>query len=568
MRVTKQKLATKVHNTGVDTFSTSKHSFLNRIKFWKTYHPKSLNSLCEGCCSWKARLDPDVQIRSPTGDKVSEERANRLVTPSTVQERAVHDGVQSMITPSERSTSASAPIPISILNITRQSCCYSRRGRENQHDGNIGLDVKNAAFLSASVVSEDSLVNITVEDSPVLSHHFLKSDESLPEDDRSPSPERGYLPIYEDLEDVSDFELSRLGLRCSGLSPDLLNVLNKMPSLIRPGLCYLPGVDLEAELKRAMESSLPQPEVEPETPSFPATLASDRHESEGEGSETSLAEYFGRTRTSLPSNDGDSAPSHSFHIEKPYSHLGSDFVDVEDYLVEPSASFPEPTYPALDSSATTEDFGFKPTCEYMRGAWARTSYLQSPEDSPATSRTWRDISPSRLQSLSHDLGCESNFRPKLEVLMFLERCQSPQPDPALSFARCRPIPGSCFQRLPSPSLSQSTTASDSTSSLHLRGGGDPGRFSLFRSVGSGKLVGNVERGKKLLNKQVSSCDLVGGWGRNGTWRELCAKMEKRVEKRKELEKIEAEKEVEEGEGGFKGLVAKAKGLVGMGGKER
>jgi hypothetical protein len=347
-----------------------------------------------------------------------------------------------------------------------------------------------------------------------------------------------------------------------------LNVLNKLTSLIRPGLCCPPGVDLEAELKRAMESSLPRPEVEPETPSSPATPASDRPESDGEGSETSLAESFSRTRTSLPSNDGDSAPSHSFHIEKPYSHLGSDFVDVEDYLVEPSASFPEPTYPALDSSATTEDFGFKPTCEYMPGAWPGTSYLQSPEDSPATSRTWRDISPSRLQSLSHDLGCESNFfRPKLEVLMFLERGRSPQSDPALSFARCRPIPGSYFQRLPSPSLSQSTTASNSTSSIHLRGGGDPGRLSLFRSVGSGKLVGSVERGKKLLNEQVSGCDLVGGWGRNGTWRELCEKMEKRVEKRKELEKIEAEEEAEEGEGGFKALLAKAKGLFGMGGKE-
>ena len=93
------------------------------------------------------------------------------------------------------------------------------------------------------------------------------------------------------------------------------------------------------------------------------------------------------------------------------------------------------------------------------------------------------------------------------------------------------------------------TGSDSTTSLHLRGGGNPDRFSLFRPVGKGKLVGNIERGKKLLNEQVSDCYFAGGWGRSGTWRELCEKMEKRVEKRKEIEKTDAEKEGESaGEG--------------------
>jgi len=407
--------------------------------------------------------------------------------------------------------------------------------------------------LNESVISEDSLVNTTFEDSPVLpSLHFSNSGESLPEAGQSPSSEKGCLPNYKDLENVTELELSPLGLRCSGLFPGFLHVPNDMTCLMGLEICCLPGVNLGAELKGAMESSLPPPEVESKTPSSPAVATSDTLENSGEGSGISLAESFSRTRMSFCSSDGNSAPSHSFHIKKPFSHLGSDFVDVEDYLVEPSAGFLERPYPALDSSATSEDFGFRPTCESMPDKWPDSSHLQLPED------------PSAIP----DSVCLSNsFRPKPEVLKFLECPLSPQPDRSLSFARCRPIPGSYFQRLLSPSPSQSTAVSDSTKSLHLRGGGEPENFSLFRSLGSGKLVGNVERGKVLLNEKVGGCDLAGGWGRNGTWRELCEKMEKRVEKRKELEKIEVEKEAEESEGGFKALLAKAKSWFGKGGDE-
>jgi hypothetical protein len=167
------------------------------------------------------------------------------------------------------------------------------------------------------------------------SHHFLKSDVSLPEDGQSPSPESGCVPIYEDLEDMSDLKLSPLALRCSGLCSGLLNVPIDMTFLAGPEPRRRPGVDLE--------SSLPRLELEPKIASSPAAPTSETLENNGEGSEISLPESFSRTGTSLSSNYGNPAPSQSLHIEKPYARLGPDFVDVEDYLVEPSSSFPEPT---------------------------------------------------------------------------------------------------------------------------------------------------------------------------------------------------------------------------------
>jgi len=74
----------------------------------------------------------------------------------------------------------------------------------------------------------------------------------------------------------------------------------------------------------------------------------------------------------------------------------------------------------------------------------------------------------------------------------------------------------------------------------MRGGGEPVRFSLFRSVGQGKIKGNAERGKLLLDKQVTGFEMVGGWGKHGTWREFVETMEKRRMKRKEIDGIEEE----------------------------
>jgi hypothetical protein len=79
-------------------------------------------------------------------------------------------------------------------------------------------------------------------------------------------------------------------------------------------------------------------------------------------------------------------------------------------------------------------------------------------------------------------------------------------------------------------------------------------------------VGNVERGKKVLDEPASGTYIIGYWGRNEAWRDFCVKMEKRVEQRKkieslevEIEKLKAEKASEGGVGMFKEMAANVKG---------
>jgi hypothetical protein len=472
-----------------------------------------------------------------------------------------------MMAASETSIPRSAPIPIPGRTKPSHRCC-SQRGRENQQDGNIGLEVKDTAFLNTASVSEESVVKITIEDSPVLSlssHHFSKTEDPRPKYGQLPSPECDRFPPRE--EERSDLELATAGLHCTELSTENVPVPNDVNSLISFEIICPPGMDLEAELKDAMDSSLPHPEVEPETTSSTAAPVLETSTGKGEGSKISLTESFSRTRSSLSSIDGHSAPSHSFHIEKPNSHLGSDFVDVEEYLINPSDSFPHLPYPALDSSAMTEDFWFRPTCEWMPGPW--------PSPNP---RKREDMPTNAIRLLTPDLGDAQGFiTSKEEVLKGLEKELPPLQNMSLAFSICRPVPDINRQTLHSPSLSP-TTDPDSPTPPHLRGGGDEARFSLFRTFGKGKLVGNVERGKKLLDEQVSGSYMIGGWGQNETWKEFCVKMETRVEKRKEIEKIEveierlkAEKKSDKGdesEGALKALLARVKGLFGSGDGEK
>jgi hypothetical protein len=466
-----------------------------------------------------------------------------------------------MMEPSETSISRTAPIPTPGPTKPLRGCC-PRKGKENQRNGNVNIDVKDTAFLNTSSMP-DGIVNITVVDSQVLStRHFVKNEDSLPENGQLPSPERECFPIDEEY--MNDLVLSPVGLRCTGFSPNLLRVPKDMDSLFSLEIVCPTGLDLEAELKEAMESSLPCPEIESETTSSPAAPTLETAKSEAEGSEISLTESFSRTRSSLSSHGGNSAPSHS-----PYSQLGSDFVDVEDYFTNPSTSFPQVTYPALDSSATTEDFGFKPTCGRRPGSCPspnETSAGTFLPDEPPIPRRWEDMPPNAVRLLTAHLRRPRGFiMSKEKVMRDLEQELPPKRDTALSFWRCRPIPGAMRESSLSPSPLPATSGSSSTTSIHLRGGGDEARYSLFRSAGRGRLVGNVERGKKVLDEPASGTYIIGYWGRNEAWREFCAKMEKRVEQGKkieilevEIEKLKAEKASEGGVGMFKEMATNAK----------
>lgn len=477
-----------------------------------------------------------------------------------------------MTEPSEMSILRPAPIPIP--GSTKGSRgCFPRKGKQNQQDGNIGLDVKDAAFLNTSS-EPDGIVNITIEDSPVLSsHHFTMTEDSLPEDCQLSNLESGSFSINEEY--LSDLECSPERLRCTGLSPDFVRVPNEMNSPVVAKIICPSRVDLEAELKEAMETYLPLPNIKPETDSSPAKRVLEIVKHAGEGPQISSAESFSRTRSSLASLDGHSAPPHSFYIEKPCSHLGSGFVDVEEYLTNLSDSFSPPTYPALDSSATTEDFGFRPSCEHMPGLWPS---LVCPKDEEPNSRRGWDLPPNTIRLLTDSRSPPGFIMSKEDALKDLEQELPPHKDTSLSFWRCRPITGTVRNgSLLSSSPPPSPTCSGDTTTLHLRGGSGEARFSLFRPIGRGKLVGNVERGKKLLDEPVSGSYMIGCWGRNETWREFSVKMEKRVEKRKaiekletELERLKAEKEAEGGVGLVEEALTNVKGWFssGKGGEQR
>jgi hypothetical protein len=563
-RMTKRKGPTKVLVTGVYTFSTSKPSFMSRLKFWKPGHSKSAESACEGCHLRKTRLGPDASNRSHAE---VESRTNPLQMHSIDQERVSYESVEVMIAPSVTSIPRSSPIAIpGKTKAFRGRGCCSRE--KNQQDGNVRA-VEDASSLVAYSVSGDSIVNITIEDRPVLSApHFTKSENSFPGDGQGSNLDRESLPI--DTENVGDLETSPERPQSTGPSPEFPRVPDEMD---RPASCEItcrPSLDLEAELKEAMESSLPKPETvyNINGPIFsPDVPAIETVKHGGEGYETSVTESFTRKRSSLSSIDGHSAPSHSYHLENPYSQLGSDFVDVEEYLIDPSDSFPLPPYPALDSSAATEDFGFRPTCEYMSGSW--------PGEGPPAPRKCERYSTTAIRLLTPDLGGVQGFiMSKEKVMMELKQELPPQTDTSLSYWRCRPVLNSLEQNCNSSSASPPLTAPDPPAGLHVRGGGGEVRFSLFRTPSKGKLVGNVERGKQLLNEKVSGSYMVGGWGRNETWREFFVKMEKRVERRKELEKIDAEIEKleakrkgdqsEETEGALNALLTKAKALFAKG----
>ncbi|KAE9376927.1 hypothetical protein N431DRAFT_501697 [Stipitochalara longipes BDJ] len=562
-QVTKQKHATKIFNTGVNTFSSGKHSFVNRFKFWKLRHKKSFESPCGGCRSWNGRLDPDARNPLCAGDDLN---MNQLGAPPSVdQERDASKRLERMVTPSEMSIPRSLPIPIPGAKRSSRGCC-SRRGKANQNDGNVGFHVKNAAFPNTKLMPGD-IIHVTIDEKPGLSlRHFAKAEESLLEDGQLPSPVRECFPIDE--ENMTELELSPVGLDCTGFLPDIVQVPRDVESPVSFEIAYPPGVDLEVALKEAMESSLPCTKIEAGKSHSPTASTSETAEQKADGSTTSLNKSFSRTPSPISSIDGHSAPSNSFFIEGPYSHLGSDFVDVEDYLKLQRTSPSPPTYSELDRSATTEDFGFTPTYEHLPGS--------SPEEV-----TSQEILTNKLVSLKGQenptlqtirlLDFDSEDPPSFdksqkEVLETWAQYTRKEPDTIYSFSKCRPIPSTIQDGSLAPPLSPKSTDSNPTSSLHLRGGGDEPRFSLFRSVGRGKLVGNAERGRMLLNEPVSGTYMIGSWGRNETWKEFGVKMERRVAKRKqlakideEIEKLKAEKENAGGKGLFGEAVANVKG---------
>jgi hypothetical protein len=347
--------------------------------------------------------------------------------------------------------------------------------------------------------------------------------------------------------------------------------------------------DLEAALKEAMETSLPLPgcstiqtsattyhtsEVNdsrkiPEIPGLPELLTTKSFtparpslsiSSASSNPDPTLSllveETIARPSISIASTSSNPDPPLSLLVEKPHCYclLGSSYLDIEEDLRGSSSSLPEKStfnYPPLDSSATTSEFGFEPTCTLMPGSW-----LESPSHPPEENgerKSWKDIistfiplapSAALLLQTRSSIRNESPNVSTPESRLSLEKQRSLSQSSLRSGRRC-----SFEERRPFSPFSPSPTSitAGGSNNLHLRGGGEPSRFSLFRRWGAGKIEGNAARGRKLLDQKISKtdCYFVGAWGQDKTWREFGMDMEKRCEEGHKVEKERKEKEESE-----------------------
>jgi hypothetical protein len=341
--------------------------------------------------------------------------------------------------------------------------------------------------------------------------------------------------------------------------------------------------DLEAALKEAMETPLPLPDCStiqtsattyytsevndsrkiPElttksfTPARPSLSISSASSNPDPTLSLLAEETIARPSISITSTSSNPDPPLSLLVEKPHCYclLGSSYLDIEEEdLRGSSSSLLEKSpfnYPLLDSSATTSEFGFEPTCTLMPGSWLESPSL--PPEENGERKSWKNIlssfiplapSAALLLQTRSSIRNESPNVSAPETRLSLEKQRSLSQSSLRSERRC-----SFEERRPFSPFSSSPPGitAGGSNNLHLRGGGEPSRFSLFRRWGTGKIEGNAARGRKLLDQKISKADcyFVGAWGQDKTWREFGVDMEKRCEEGHKVEKERREKEESE-----------------------
>jgi hypothetical protein len=346
---------------------------------------------------------------------------------------------------------------------------------------------------------------------------------------------------------------------------------------------------LEAALKEAMETPLPLPDCLtiqtsvttyhtsqvnvsrkiPEIPELPELLTTKFFtptrpslsiSSASSSPDPTLSLLVEQTRPSISiaSTSSNADPPLSLLVEKPHCYclLGSSYLDIEDEDLQSSSSLlletPLFDYPPLDSSATTSQFGFEPTCNLMPGSWRESPSLPPEENGKYDGgrKSWKDILSTFIPlappftPLPQFLSSITNEKPKVsvpETRLSLEKQRPLSPSSLRSERRC-----SFEDRRPFSPFSSSPPGitAGGSNNLHLRGGGPPSRFGFFRPCGAGKIEGNAARGRKLLDQKISTAEsyFVGGWGEGKTWREFGEEMEKRCEEGHKIEKERREKE--------------------------
>jgi hypothetical protein len=525
-----------------------------------------------------------------------------LIGPSEREARGLEERTQRMIAPSM--TEGSRPVRTGLEKLKRRSCgsCCSNKAERNQNQG-VGHEGWVANLIHMRSHSQESLVEVIVKDhqeSPVLKP-TLTVPPNTPDLDKnqlsSGLSSIGGRTSNADGSDLAPFELATKShiqqfLRTINSSPaevsrfsvsedsnddeqqrspqrviapdDHLSELELPPSE-EPVLDSPTRADLEAALKEAMETPIPLPDC-----SAIQTSSTTYHTSEAKASRgipelpellTTKSLTPARPSLSISSASSNPDPTLSLLVEKPHCYclLGSSYLDIEEEDLQSSSSFlpetPPFDYPHLDSSATTSDFGFEPTCNLMPGSWLESPSLppEGNEKYDGGRKSWKDIlstfiplapPPTPLPQVQSSIR---NEKPKVsspETRLSLEKQISLSPSSPTSERRC-----SCEDRRtfsPFSSSPPGITAGGSNN-LHLRGGGPPSRFGFFRPWGAGKIEGNAARGRKLLDQKISKTEryFVGGWGQDKTWREFGADMEKRCEEGHKVEKERREKEESE-----------------------
>ncbi|KAE8453798.1 hypothetical protein EG329_009310 [Mollisiaceae sp. DMI_Dod_QoI] len=427
--------------------------------------------------------------RSETTNSMACQPPSLLDSPSTRRSRFIEQQAQEMITASLSTTE-----PTSFGQDAKVTCkhrgwrwcckCNSKKNNAVRQEENIA-EPRDAAFLNMYSESEESLVNVIVEDSPVIDDSLVRRktydlrvlDSILMEQSRqvptnnqnnelqdrrpaqyqTPSADRTNRGIemptplesrgFAMGDEISELEIPgpahpQLGKEELGALAARLGYLPKLntslPIPVRmsssAATCIQPrtaqmeevteklsSVDLRDQIEDRLYHEVEDRMEEALKEAMDTSLLDGRQDlvlldtvAMGQPPTAPSARTGSSTSTSIPEL---ARPIDNSNEEQSVEPVDSSYVDIsrEEYLsTSPLHIFAPPpspmegsrpssprigNYPALDSSATSLDFGFRPTLEAMPGSWPEEmGYIMEfePDMESEEGRTWRDPTDTAL----------------------------------------------------------------------------------------------------------------------------------------------------------------------------
>ncbi|KAF4625470.1 hypothetical protein G7Y89_g12698 [Cudoniella acicularis] len=495
-------------------------------------------------------------------------------------------------------------------------------GGGNQSDGNIGLDVKDKEFIDCKSESEESLVVVKVQDSPVHSPtRFSQSASSSQEREGSSKSKRRRdkldlrVRIPEKPRNLptlirgcgGDSESDKAPSRKSSCEKQVVVLQGSEVQLSRPTTAPIFISMVGSFLKEALADAIEEPNV----------YIPDMEHYDPIGTPGAMP---------LPPTPPPywccPVPSaqENFFADMQGPPLGSSLEAVlnAERRRTSEASLHSTPYPSLESSPSGSWEILPSISSSLSDSWEKLSAidlsppLRVPKSIHSSEKSWKK--PSSLTKHLPSLNSVMDFVSVLESKPIL--CPKPQkatpcpqnlptppssPESLSSWVMCERVPlspppiglgwvnierkkrksqknqpgggteGSCFVAVKTQMASGVNELSNfpRAQEVHIRGGGKEKAVSLF---GVRKIKGDPELGKKILDQPLGIMDwyFVGGNGGAKTWREFNKKIKARVDKGKQIERKKEErkaakaKEKAEKEQSGGGCVDKLKGLFGKG----